>query len=158
MNVSIVVAKDLHDDLLQMFKELIEIESSIGKYFNLTDPGNLEPNIRDFFEKIFSRAENRVAIAYIDEKPAGFAIGGLMTKPPYHQHRVIGYIENLYVRKEFRKNHIAKKLLDHIEKFLHMKGAEDCTLFVLNENKLAKSMYKRHGYEVETVQIYKRLG
>lgn len=157
MDLKIEIITQLDDDIFAMFKELIECESSMGKYFNLTNAENVDATIKEFFDGIFKREGNRVLKAIAYDKPVGFIIVGVMTRPPFHQKTVVGFIEDLFIKSEYRQHGIGRELVKRAEQFLFQKGADDCTLFVIAPNDTANQAYLKMGYEVESLKLSKKL-
>lgn len=157
MDLKIEVVTKLDDDVFAMFKELIECESSMGKYFNLTNLENIDSGVREFFDGIFEREGNGVFKAIAYDKSVGFIIAGAMTRPPFHQKNVVGFIEDLFVKSEYRQHGIGRELVKRAEQFLFQKGADDCTLFVIAPNADANQAYLKMGYEVESLKLSKKL-
>ena len=157
MDIQIIKVEQLDNDMLNMFKNLLNEESEIGEFFDLIDLKNIDTAIEDFFNKILDRPNNGVFKAVVNDITVGFVIGGMMTRPPYHKIRILGFIEDLYVKPEYRNNGIGTKLIKHIEKFLSYKGIEDYTLFVLHQNYKTKLFYEKVGYKIDCIKLSKKL-
>ena len=157
MDLKIKIITEFDDDIFVMFKDLIKCESDMGKYFNLTNAENVDAGIKDFFAGIFGREGNAIFKAIVYDKPVGFIVAGTMTRPPFHQHRVVGFIEDLYVKSKYRRHGIGRELVKRAEQFLLRKGVEDCTLFVIAPNDDANQAYLKMGYEVESLKLSKKL-
>lgn len=68
-----------------------------------------------------------------------------------------GYIEDIFVLKQFRKKGLAKKLIKDFEGILKEKKYKILQLSVNVKNKLAISLYKKQGFEVYHYDMKKRL-
>lgn len=83
-------------------------------------------------------------ISYVNNLPAGLincfeAFSTFTCKPLVNIHDVI-------VLKEFRGNGICQKMLEKVEEIAISKGCCKLTLEVLSKNKIAKSSYKKYGF------------
>lgn len=59
-----------------------------------------------------------------------------------------GIIYHLMVKPEYRKNGIAKKLLEKVEKRLKKDGIRRIYLFVLKKNKIGNKFWEDNGYVI----------
>ncbi len=125
---------DLHDEhhlqSPELFKtaEEIEQEKSIARYID--DP------------------ECLVYAAKCNEEIIGFVSGhfcelmSTVSKPV-----MMGNVDELYVLPEFRKQGVAKKLLDKIESTFIQYGAKQMFVEVWNFNQQALSLYAKQGFD-----------
>lgn len=102
--------------------------------------------------------DSNVFLAYQNNEAIGFAqcqlrydyVEGTSSSP-------VGYLEGLFVKKEFRKQGFAKKLVDDCEKWSKEKGcrefASDCEL----ENKQSLAMHLKLGFvEANRIICFKK--
>ena len=59
-----------------------------------------------------------------------------------------GIIYHLFVKSEYRRNKIGKKLLEKVEKSLKKEGIKRMYLIVLKENKIGNIFWQNNGYIV----------
>ncbi|KYG70969.1 aminoglycoside 6'-N-acetyltransferase [Planococcus maritimus] len=117
----------------------------------------LEEFVREMRQLILQDDSN-VFIAYQNDEVIGFAqcqlrydyVEGTSSSP-------VGYLEGLFVKKEFRKQGFAKKLVDDCEKWSKEKGcrefASDCEL----ENKQSLAMHLKLGFvEANRIICFKK--
>ncbi|QMT18896.1 GNAT family N-acetyltransferase [Planococcus maritimus] len=102
--------------------------------------------------------DSNVFLAYQNNEAIGFAqcqlrydyVEGTSSSP-------VGYLEGLFVKKEFRKQGFAKKLVDDCEKWSKEKGcrefASDCEL----ENEQSLAMHLKLGFvEANRIICFKK--
>ena len=117
----------------------------------------LEEFVREMRQLILQDDSN-VFLAYQNNEAIGFAqcqlrydyVEGTSSSP-------VGYLEGLFVKKEFRKQGFAKKLVDDCEKWSKEKGcrefASDCEL----ENKQSLAMHLKLGFiEANRIICFKK--
>ena len=68
-------------------------------------------------------------------------------------HERTGYISNLYVKKEFRKKGIGKKLTQAVIDWFKTKDATALTLEVYEANKAALDFYHQLGFKNHSVKM-----
>lgn len=121
-------------------------------------PGHtLEEFIQEMTDLI-TLPNTKVFLAYHDNETIGFAqcqlrydyVEGTSSSP-------VGYLEGLFVKKEFRKQGFAKSLVDACEKWAKKKGcrefASDCEL----ENEESMTMHLKLGFsEVNRIICFKK--
>ena len=87
-------------------------------------------------EKGKTTKENKEMIGYIQCN---------YTKNPYSK---LGYIDDLFVLKKFRRKGIATKLIVEFTKILKKKGYKKLQMSVNTRNTNAISLYKKLGFEI----------
>jgi len=106
------------------------------------------PDLADEFGEIIENEEAVCFIKYIDDKPIAFAqsqlrhdyVEGTRSSP-------VGYLEGIFVAKEYRKSGYAAELLKECEKWAKEKG---CTEFASDCELVNKDSLKFHmalGFE-----------
>ena len=90
-----------------------------------------------------------VLIAYLDEKPVGFAEAGIDSKFIEHKGAKRGWILSTGVLKPNRKKGIGTAMLQHAMEFLKSKGMTDVELGVDDSNPTkAIELYKKMGFKI----------
>ncbi len=68
-----------------------------------------------------------------------------------------GYISNLYVKKEFRRKAVAKKLVSEITKWFKKRKAVKITLELYELNTPAISLYHKLGFSNYSIKMRKKI-
>jgi len=86
----------------------------------------------------------------------GKMVGNIMVYERVNKdNEVVGYIENIFVAKEYRNKGIAKQLLNKAFKYFIDNGIEICELEVWSVNERAVNLYKSMGFEfIRETEIY----
>jgi ribosomal protein S18 acetylase RimI-like enzyme len=66
---------------------------------------------------------------------------------------ILSYVENLYVIPRFRRRGVGGELLQKIVESAKRKGAREIHVFTELDNKLAISLYKKHGFVKRGLQL-----
>ncbi|MDR2762968.1 MAG: GNAT family N-acetyltransferase [Planctomycetaceae bacterium] len=128
-----VASADDADLILQFIYELAEYEQ-------LTDSVQItEPVLRDWI----TRGEIEVLIAEISGKPVGFALY-YFTYSTFRGATGI-YIEDLFIRPEFRRNGIGTMFFREIASRAKSRGCFKIDWMVLNWNEKSIEFYKKLG-------------
>lgn len=122
-------------------------------FFNNPDLNKLnEKNIK----KEFSGFDNKKRILLVAEDKnelIGFLIGTFVS----NIYKKIGYIDDIFVKKKFRKQGIGGKLIKEFEKLMNKRKVKELMLGVSVKNKKALRFYKKLGFEIKHYQMEKEL-
>ena len=120
--------------VLSFIKELAEFER-MGKEVTTT-----EAELR---ESLFQKRQANVLIAEIDGNPAAFAL----FYPVYSTFsgRQNLFLEDLFVKEEYRGKGIGKALMKQLAKIALQRGAKRLDWYVLEDNKSGSRFYKHLG-------------
>lgn len=138
--MSTIIKKASSDDYITVFtltKELIEYHNAID-IFELT-PERMRELIEDGSIQSY--------IAYSDDKPAGLM--NFFWKYTTFTGRKIMYIEDLYIRKEFRGCGIGNELMKTAKRIAAENNCEHIELKCINWNTGSAAFYERLGMEAE---------
>lgn len=80
-----------------------------------------------------------VAAQYVGEELTGYAVGRVAADE--------GELFRIAVRPEFRRRHIAEKLLTELHEKMRLRGAAKCFLEVRSRNAPAIALYEKQGYK-----------
>ncbi len=133
--------KEDFDDYLNL-KRLEEKDYSKITKQKITYP---EDNVikKEFNNAIKSR-KHLILFAIEDKKIVGYLHGTFFSNP----YRKGGYIEDIFVIKEFRRKGFAKKMINEFIKILKNKGYKKIHLSVNTKNTNAIKLYKKLGFEI----------
>ena len=154
-NEKVIVRKARIKDVPAILKLFSEFMKEHGQIVSQRNP-LLKPHIkrkrnavnifRNFIEKNIQSSKSFVNIAEVDGKIAGYSLSFIKDLPPVYEVDKVGYISDLYVKKEFRKKNIASIFKDEAFKFFRKKGIRYKSIMVNQENKHAHSIYKKWGF------------
>lgn len=138
-----VIIADLTNPLhsratIELLNEYAQTEAGGGRELSKTVKQNLIP-------ELIKRSHAFVVIAFIDDEPAGLAIGfeGFSTfacKPLLNIHDFV-------VSAKFRGRRLSYKLLAKVEELARERGCCKITLEVLEGNVIAQKAYRSFGFE-----------
>lgn len=104
----------------------------------------------DIFRKMIQkniRSKNGVVhIAEVDGKSAAYSLIFIKDNIPVYKLEKIGYMSDMFVRKEFRGLRISSKFKDEAIKWFKKKRINYISLKVYPENKHAHSIYKNWDF------------
>jgi len=140
----------------QDFKEYVALrKESIKEHSKLLKEKLMiltKSQINKELKELFSK-RNVFLIAEEDKKIAGYLIGTLF-KEPWQR---MGYVDDLFILKNFRKRGIAKLLVKEFIKIVKKEGLEKCSLGLIAKNKKALSLYSSLGFKIARYEMAKKL-
>lgn len=94
-----------------------------------------------------AEGENYIAIAAVNEQDEimGFCIAAIRTKSGIIENVKTAYVDEIFVREEYRRMGIAKKLFEKMQFLAKQKGAVRVDLMVWEFNKEAIQLYEALG-------------
>jgi GNAT superfamily N-acetyltransferase len=137
----------LHDlDALVELQLLLQAhcERSNGSVWRITEEGKrlLRQKLKDLLED----EKSRVFVAEADEEIVGYASGQTLSREDYLPSRVAS-ISIVFVREEYRKRGVGRRLVMELYRFFDSTGAEQVTLRYIVGNSEAESFWTQLGFK-----------
>lgn len=112
---------------------------------------------QEFFDIVDD--EKRIAIAAVDENDVilGFGIAKLRDRSGMIDGLKTAYVDDMFVRKEYRRQGIATKIFSELESRAKIHGAERIDLMVWNFNESALELYQSFGMKPQRYILEKQL-
>ncbi len=127
-----------HDKLV--LKENKKLKSFLVKRKNAAD------KYKEFLQEHFKLKKGTVFLAEVDDTIVGFTLVIVKDEIPIFEIKKIGYVSDLFVKEKFRKLGISSKLRDEAITWFKKKGLKHMSIGLYNDNKFARSVYKRWGF------------
>jgi len=116
--------------------------------------------VQRFSEKVQSTLENKDAKIFVakDKKEIiGCIIGFIKYPPSIFKQDIIGYIDLLYVKREYRCNSLGKNLLKRMEEYFESKEIRSVELNCYIKNDLGLDFWNRNNYFPTSVKLRKQV-
>lgn len=111
--------------------------------------------IREMKERRGKR-DSRLAVAELDGKLAGFCYSYISVKPEYFSIQKFGFIGDLFVREEFRRRGIGRRLVEDALSFFHERRIRQIELLVAVKNENTIRFWENLGFDHLLTWMYKR--
>ena len=135
-------------DYIKLKKESLEDYSKlIGKKIN-PQPKKIKKEFNDF-----TSSKNKFILIISDKEIMGYIIG-VLEKNIYQKY---GYIDDIFIKKGFRKKGYAKLLLKEFTKIMKSKGAKNIRLGVRKNNRKAVNFYKKNNFKMIHYEMEKEI-
>jgi ribosomal protein S18 acetylase RimI-like enzyme len=148
------IRKATMDDFEGLFELKLESRKEATKFNKKLAPiETVKDRYESYLKKDLSSEWRAVFIAVEDGNVVGMVLGKIFRSMYIQGHERTGYISNLYVKKEFRKKGVGKKLTDALIDWFKSKDTVALTLEVYESNKLAKNFYHKLGFKDHSVKM-----
>jgi GNAT superfamily N-acetyltransferase len=98
-----------------------------------------------------------VLIGKMDGAPVGYCIAQIKRTLPIYTVETMGFINKLYVKKEWRGRGISSQLNAETIKWLKEKGAKHVSIHVYADNKPARQIYENWGFREFQIELRREL-
>jgi len=104
-------------------------------------------NWRKFVTETYAEDKNQVLVAEIEERIVGYIIFFVHTRTGLKTRYSWATIYDVYVHSDFRGRGIATKLIERCLEYIKSKNVTHVRLTVWVNNKAARKLYQRFGFE-----------
>ncbi len=143
------------DQIADLWLELAHDVKPMDGFYRLS-PG-AGRRYRDYLSGAYNDGNFTVFVAETSEKLVGFAMGRIRKNPPVVIPESVGYIENVYVKKEKRQLKIGTTLCDSLLDWFKKRGIGHVELFYQIENRGAAAFWKKMGFMTWLAKAYRVL-
>ena len=98
-------------------------------------------NYKDREKRIREKYKKEKGIVYVEDN----LVKGYCRFGQSKEEKELGEVYALYVKNEFRKFGIGKKLLEKAEEMLKNNGYKEMIIWCLQENKIGRNFYEKQG-------------
>lgn len=144
--IQIVTARETHiPEIVELWKELMDFHREGDPFYIRSHDGHhrFEKYVRESMES----QNSQVLVALEGEKVVACSISNVAHYPPVFERTTYGFISDMVVKKDYRRQGIAKRLLSEIRKWFSQQGVTRLELRVSSENEVAHSFWSKHGFK-----------
>ncbi len=125
-------------------KEVIKLHRALGKHEHKLDKLVIPTYLCEPVKTVTGR-NVAVFVAEDDGEIVGFAAGSVKRESSFREK--IGHYNDCYVRKDYPRNGISKKLTKEMLKWFKSKGVKYVELFVSSKNKVGIKTWSSFGFK-----------
>lgn len=138
-----------------VFAENPEIMPYFQTYLQMKDNA-LEIYVNSIQENIRSE-DALVLVGEVDGTPVGYCIAQIKRTLPIYRVEALGFINKLYVKREFRGRGLSSRLNAEIIKWLKKREVKHVSIHVYADNKPARRIYEKWGYKEFQIEMRRTL-
>lgn len=131
---------------------------------NIYRENNFSTNTKNFHQRInpYNKLcdedfDNWIFFIVKDNEKIVWFINWNIYERKNHKLNKLGYIEELYIKNEYRWKWLAKKLFDELEKEFKNKWCNHITTHTDQENKLSRKFYEKSWMKEATIEFWKEI-
>jgi ribosomal protein S18 acetylase RimI-like enzyme len=146
MTIKIVKAEENHVAAIgQLWWESILFHQNIDPIFtpNYNTISDYEENL---VQRLMKSDDGLVLVALDKEQAIGCSLSEIKRLFPGLEHGNFGYIYDMVVTANYRRNGIGKRMLVEITKWFKIKGINHMELKTLDQNVVANSFWQKQGF------------
>jgi len=143
--ISIVKAQENHiPEICSLWVEFMRFTAEIEPFFTLSD-NSISGFEKEFLRPIFNSGRGLILLAFNGKQPVGYSIAQIQDVPNTKLGK-IGYLNHLFIVKEYRHQGIGAKIYNEILTWLRAENISRIELSVLPKNLSAYSFWKKRGF------------
>lgn len=142
--VRLVKIEDL-PEVARMRLELSKYHEAFGDDFKVNK--NAKKYYINLYKKYIYSKKKKLLVVENENKLIGFGSALIMKKEPISPDKEYGHIREIYIDKKFRRQGIAKKILDVFYKWLKGKNIKYIDLKVICANELGRNAWTKCGFK-----------
>jgi ribosomal protein S18 acetylase RimI-like enzyme len=146
---------------LKDIKEILPVWGELAVFHSTLDPA-FTPSAQwpreygTYLRSLMTRDDAIALVARDAGEIVGYAVGRVTMLPPFFEQRYRGYIHDVFVKPQFRRHGIGRRLIDAILQWLHQQEVLLVELSVATNNE-AVGFWERLGFSVYMQQMKKEL-
>lgn len=121
----------------------------------------IKKNSLEMMEKWHKKAprdpRRKVLVAEDNGKLVGYVGVRIKKRPDIYKIEELGFIDEIYVKPEYRRKDISKRFIELIFAWLKEKGVLYADLFVAIENEVAQMVWKKFKFKAFLKEKYRKI-
>jgi len=165
-NTNVIVrranAKDI-DSLVRLWKEFMKVHDAdvIAKNSKLKPHLKLNKDAHLGFKKwtgqLIKSKNGLITIVEVDGKAVGYTLCLIKKNIPVFALKKLGYISDMYVKKEYQGLGISSKLKDDAIKWFKKKKIKHISLRVYYDNEHGRKVYEKWGFFNHSIEMCREI-
>jgi GNAT superfamily N-acetyltransferase len=135
-----------------------ELMKHVGKYDKIFKMRkNPLPIMEEWRRKGVYNPRHKLMVAEDNGKVIGYINAFIKTRPKIYEVTKVGFISDVYVIPEYRKQGVSKLLMEPVLKWLKSKKLKYVHLFAVTENEVALKVWRKYGFKEFLKEKYREL-
>lgn len=135
-----------------------ELMMHVGKYDKIFKMRkNPLPIMEEWRRKGVYNPRHKLMVAEDNGKVIGYINATTKTRPKIYEVTEVGFISDVYVLPEYRKQGVSKMLMEPVLRWLKSKKLKYVNLFAVTENEVALKVWKKYGFKEFLKEKYKKI-
>lgn len=135
--------KDM-DSIISLWNESRIYHDELDPRLSMID--NAATKVKDYYSEQLESENAIFYLAILENHPIGYVCAQLQKRPPVFDPPYIGFIDGLFVKSDFRRMGVGKKLLDLAIRWLKEKEIDRIQLSVASLNQVGIAFWNQCGF------------
>lgn len=145
-------------DVKAIAKLNLELMKHVGKYDKIFELNkNPLPMMEEWRRKGVYNPRHKLMVAEDDGKIIGYINATTKHRPKIYKVTEVGFISDIYVLPEYRRQGVAKLLFKPILRWLKSKKLKYVNLFAVTENEVALKVWKKFKFKEFLKEKYRQI-
>jgi ribosomal protein S18 acetylase RimI-like enzyme len=154
--IKIAKAEERHiPDICNLWLEFSQFSQAIDPVYELHD-GMIPVFEEEYLRPAMNSKNSLVLIALDIERVVGYSFSQINESSNLLKRQKFGYIQDLFITKNYRRRGIGKKMYDENLKWFHAKDIDRVELQVIAKNKAAHAFWKKQGFRFFQNTLYRQ--
>jgi len=140
----------------KLWQKFMEYNAQFDDSFQVK-PKIVGPFARELQQRL-SDPNYRLAVVEFDDELVGYCLSYVSKKPYFFKLGKFGFIGDLFVLENYRRNGFGRMLVDDANAFFKRKKVEQVELLVANDNVNTVKFWEKLGYKTLLQWMYRRGG
>jgi ribosomal protein S18 acetylase RimI-like enzyme len=144
--LDIVTAAESHiPEIVDIWKELMDFHKDIDPFFARSENGHV--HFGDHVHELITKDDAQVLVAVYKGSVIGYSIAIIHVYPPIFEKKIAGFISDVAVESQYRRQGIGEKLLLKMLDWFSSKSITRIELRVALKNEIGYKFWKKHGFK-----------
>lgn len=131
--------------IVKLVREMVDYHQVIDKYYKACSSYD-DREIMSYYGSLIKDRNTKIVIAEENKEVIGYFMGAIEKAPQYIHPKRIGVIFDAFIKKEYRKQGIGKKILKELLRWFKKKKVKHIELTVDARNKIGLRAWKKFGF------------
>ncbi len=155
--IEIIKAEENHvPDICQLWLEFMRFHGDIDPIFTPRD-GALPVFEEKYLRKEMKSDNNLILVALDGKRVVGYSFSQIIDPSDLLARKNYGYIHDVAITADYRRNGIGEKMYDEILKWFHSRGIDCVEVEVTVKNRVAYSFWKKRGFTDYKHTLYRQI-
>jgi ribosomal protein S18 acetylase RimI-like enzyme len=139
-------------EIVGIWKDFFDYHAELDPFYQRAENGHIK--FEGFLWEAILSPDSQVLVALYGREVVGYAIAGIDKYRPFFKMKEHGFISDLAVKPEYRRNGIGELLFIDIKKWFSSHCIKRIELRVVVGNDSARTFWERHGFKQYVRQMY----
>lgn len=139
-------------EIVEIWKDFFDYHARYDPFYTRAENGHIK--FEGFLREAMLSPDSRVLAALYGREVVGYSIAGISPYRPFFKLAEYGFISDVAVKPEYRRNGIGELLFNETRKWFAKRGIARIELRVVVGNDAARAFWENLGFKQYVRQMY----